>query len=201
MYLRQATSASVQLGPFVSSDGVGLVSLTISPQLIRLSKNEGNFAAKTLVASNAIHNENAWYSTIFDNTDTGSVGRLLMACSIATALPVWKEYVVLPTSIYDYFIQGSVLQNVALGRSAIDSGALAVGGVERLANLFTVDLSSLSIAVNARSPANALRAVRNRVTTSGTVMTVYGEDDTTAVWTGTITTNASADPIVEVNPA
>lgn len=223
-YLRQATSVTVMLGPWTGSDGVGLVSLTLSPQLIRLSKNGGAFAAKNLVASNAIHNENAYYSTIFDNTDTGSLGRLYVAGSIATALLFWQEFTVLPTSVFDFFINGSVLQDVnlstwrgtapnaltsnrvdasvgAMADSVVTSAALAAGGVERMANLLTVDLSSLSVAIAARAPANALRAIRNRVTTSGTVITVYGENDSTAVWTGTITTNASADPIVEVDPA
>lgn len=223
-YLRQATSTSAMLGPFVSSDGVGLVSLVISPQLIRLSKNGGNFAAKNLVASNAIHNENAYYSTIFDNTDTGSLGRMIAACSISTALPFWHEYTVLPTSVFDYMIQGSVRQDVnlvtwlgaapnalvanrvdvsagALANTVITSAAFAVGGIERMSNMLATDLSSLSVAIANRSPASAFRALRNRVTTSGTIITVYGEDDVTAVWTGAITTNSSADPIVEVDPA
>lgn len=199
MWLRQATSVTIMVGPFVGSDGVGLPSLTISPQLIRLSKNGGAFAAKNLTASNAIHNENAYYSTGFDNTDTGSLGRLTMACSIATALAFEDRYVVLPQSTYDAFVLGSTLQLVALGASAINSAAWAVGGVERAANLLTVDMSSLSEAVAARSPVNALRTLRNRITTSGFI-TVFGEDDTTAVWTGAITT-ASAAPILEVNPA
>jgi hypothetical protein len=32
-------------------------------------------------------------------------------------------------------------------------------------------------------------------------MTVYKEDDTTVAWTGTITTDAAADPITAVDPA
>ena len=47
---------------------------------------------------------------------------------------------------------------------------------------------------------NALRAIRNRVTTSGFI-TVYADNDSTAVWTAAITTNASANPIVEQDPA
>jgi hypothetical protein len=51
-----------------------------------------------------------------------------------------------------------------------------------------------------RSPLQALRALRNRITTSGG-LTVYRENDTTAAWTATLTTNASAAPIVESDPA
>lgn len=70
----------------------------------------------------------------------------------------------------------------------------------KLASILGVDMSSLGT-VGARSPINAFRAIRNRITSSGQVMAVYAEDDTTAVWTATLTTNASADPIVESNPA
>lgn len=199
MLLRQATSASIMLGPFVSSDGVGLVSLTISPQLIRLSKNGAGYAALNLTASNAIHNENAYYSIIFDNTDTGSLGRLSVACSVAAAIPFFSEYTVLPTSVYDGLILGSTLQQVALGATVISSAAFASSGIQRMANLLSVDMSSISVPINARSPVNALRILRNRVTTSGQLV-VYGEDDVTAVWTGAVTAAGSASLITEIDP-
>jgi len=123
---------------------------------------------------------------------------------MSTALPFWDEGVVIPASEYDARILGSVLQNVnvyGMANAVVTSAALAAGAVEKMANMQAVDISSLTATIAARSPANAYRAVRNRVTTSGTIVTVYAEDDTTAVWTGTITVNASADPIVEINPA
>jgi len=63
-----------------------------------------------------------------------------------------------------------------------------------------VDMSSLSTAA-ARSPINALRTLRNRITSSGSILTVYAENDSTAVFTATLTVNASATPVVEVDPA
>jgi len=51
-----------------------------------------------------------------------------------------------------------------------------------------------------RSTLNALRALRNKVTLTTTTIVVKEEDDTTTAWSGTITTNASADPLVEVDP-
>lgn len=200
MYLRQATSTTVMLGPFVSSDGVGLVSLTISPQLIRLSKNGTAFVAKNLVASNAIHGENAWYSTIFNDTDTGSIGRLQVACSISTALALWQEYTVLPSSIFDAWAAGTPLQYVGLANTVITSAAWAASGLQAASNLLATDMSSITGTIAARSPVNALRILRNRVTTSGQ-LTVYAEDDTTAVWTGALTSHSSASLIVESNPA
>ena len=188
------------IGPFVGSDGVGLVSLTISPQLIRLSKNGAAFAAKNLTASNAIHNENAWYSTVFNDTDTNAAGRLQAACSLSTALPLWHEFNVLPGSVYDAFVAGTALNYVGLANTVITSAAWAASGLQAASNLLATDMSSITATIAARSPVNALRILRNRVTTSGQ-LTVYGEDDTTAVWTGALTANASASLIVESNPA
>jgi hypothetical protein len=182
-FLRQSTSVTVMLGPMVSSDGTGLVSLVMSPQLIRLSKNGASFAAKNLVASNAIHNENAWYSTVLNDTDTNATGILTVAVSMTTALPFWREYTVQAPNQFDRTISGS-------------SGNFDV----EQARFLGVDMGSIS-PVAARSPLNALRALRNRVTTSGSILTVYGENDSTAVWTAALTVNASASLIVESDPA
>ncbi len=53
----------------------------------------------------------------------------------------------------------------------------------------------------ARSMLNALRFLRNKWSISGTTLTVTKEDDSTSAWTATVATNASADPITEVDPA
>lgn len=52
-----------------------------------------------------------------------------------------------------------------------------------------------------RTPRQALRALRNKVSISGGIMTVTKEDDSTASWTAAVTTSASADPITAVDPA
>lgn len=62
------------------------------------------------------------------------------------------------------------------------------------------DMSAVS-GEAARSPLNALRVLRNKVTTTGGTLTVTKEDDSTSAWTGTLTTDAAADPITGVDPA
>lgn len=47
---------------------------------------------------------------------------------------------------------------------------------------------------------DALRPLRNKVSTAGSVLTVYEEDDTTVAWTGNLTTDSGAQPITEVDP-
>jgi hypothetical protein len=62
------------------------------------------------------------------------------------------------------------------------------------------DMSAVSD-TNARTPLNALRALRNKTSISGGVLTVTKENDSTAAWTATVTTDVSADPITVVDPA
>ena len=52
----------------------------------------------------------------------------------------------------------------------------------------------------ARSVLNALRFLRNKWSVSGSTLTVTEEDDTTTAWTGTVTTDAAADPITGNDP-
>ena len=53
----------------------------------------------------------------------------------------------------------------------------------------------------ARSPLNALRALRNRWANPSGTLTIYKEDDTTSAWTSATTGSPGADPITESNPA
>lgn len=53
-----------------------------------------------------------------------------------------------------------------------------------------------------RTVRQALRALRNKMdASSGTTLTIYKEDDSTASWTAALTGSGSASPIVTVDPA
>lgn len=52
-----------------------------------------------------------------------------------------------------------------------------------------------------RSVLNALRFLRNKWTVAVGTLVVYEEDDSTIAWQGTVTTDATADPVSEVDPA
>jgi len=53
----------------------------------------------------------------------------------------------------------------------------------------------------ARSVLNALRFLRNKWTVAANTLTVTKEDDATAAWTATVTTDATAEPVVGSDPA
>jgi len=107
-YLKQSTAATVKLGPFVDdSDGkTAETGLTISQADIRLSKNGGAFA-QTNDATGATHDENGWYGVPLDTTDTNTLGRLQVAVAESGALPVWREFMVVPANTYDSLVSGS----------------------------------------------------------------------------------------------
>jgi hypothetical protein len=52
-----------------------------------------------------------------------------------------------------------------------------------------------------RTPRQALRVLRNKVSQTGGTMTVCKEDDSTSSWTAALTTDAAADPITAIDPA
>lgn len=52
-----------------------------------------------------------------------------------------------------------------------------------------------------RTVTQALQVMRNKVTTTGGAITVYQQDDTTVSWSGTLTTDGAALPIVTVDPS
>lgn len=84
-------------------------------------------------------------------------------------------------------------------KAEMDSGLDALPtATENADALLNRDMSAVSD-TTARSPLNALRAIRNKTVISGGTLTVYEEDDTTSAWTSAITTTAG-NPISASDP-
>ncbi len=64
----------------------------------------------------------------------------------------------------------------------------------------TRDMSAVS-GEAARSPLNALRVLRNKMSVAEGTLTVTKEDDTTSAWTASVTSDANAQPIIGIDPA
>ena len=95
---------------------------------------------------------------------------------------------------------GSVTAGVTVTTNNDKTGyALTSGERTSVADaLLNRDMSAVTV-TNSRSPINALRALRNKV--SVTAGTVYAEDDATAAWTFTTTVDAAQSPITVIDPA
>ena len=101
------------------------------------------------------------------------------------------------------FGAGAITATV-IATDAIDADALAIDGVNEIADgLLNRDMNAGTDSGSStfRTPRQAFRFLRNRFTSTAGTLTVYKEDDSTTSWTGTLTTDANAEPIVENNPA
>lgn len=110
LFLKQSNNASAIIGPFVDdADGkTAETGLTITQADLRISKNGGAFAQTSTAAGNvATHVENGYYEYTVSDTDSNTLGRLIVAISESGALPVWREFMVLPAMIYDSFVAGT----------------------------------------------------------------------------------------------
>lgn len=110
-YLKQSTAADILLGPFVdSTDFVTLeTGLTISQADIRLSKGGAAFA-QTNNATGATHRENGHYVIPLNSTDTNTLGSLRVAVHESGALPVWRDFMVVPANVWDSLFGADKLQ-------------------------------------------------------------------------------------------
>lgn len=106
--LKQSTAVDVAAGPFVdSADGfTPMTALTITQPDIRLKKNGGAWAQKS-AAQTLSHEENGWYEVALSATDTDTLGILMMAIYESGAMPVWREFMVVPANVYNSLVLGT----------------------------------------------------------------------------------------------
>ena len=100
-------------------------------------------------------------------------------------------------------LSANAVSTTSVATGAIDADALATDAVNEIADgILNRDMSvgTDSGSSTVRTVRQALRFLRNRWTSTAGTLTVYKEDDSTTSWTGTLTTDASAEPIVENNP-
>ena len=130
IYLKQSTAVIKKLGPFVDSgDGnTAETGLTISQADIQLSKNGGAFAQTSDAAPSTTHDADGWYPIPLTTTDTGTLGSLVVQITESGALPVWREYMVVPANVYDSLVLGGDNLEVDITRinGALTDGSPAV---------------------------------------------------------------------------
>ena len=110
-WLKQSTAVDVALGPFVdATDGVTPeTALSLTQAECRLKKNGSAWAQKSQVTT-APHEEEGWYEVNLDATDTNTLGELVLAVYVSGALPVWREFMVLPANVWDSLFGADKLQ-------------------------------------------------------------------------------------------
>jgi len=101
-FLREDTAVDVAVGPFLdSTDGITPeTALSITQPDILLKKNANAWAQKS-AAQTLSHESNGWYEVALSTTDTDTPGHLMLAITESGALPVWHEFTVINTQVYD----------------------------------------------------------------------------------------------------
>lgn len=100
--LREGTDVTIQLGPFLDkTDGVTVEgSLTITSGDVKLSKNGGVFGGCT-DSNAATVDANGWYYKTLDQTDTNTLGELIVMVHDSEACPVWREFSIVTQNWWD----------------------------------------------------------------------------------------------------
>lgn len=138
--------------------------------------------------------------TLDINTKTITASAITAAAIATDAIAATK---IAPNAIGASEIADGAIDTATFSVGAIDSDVLAATAATEIADtLLKRDWNSVS-GEAARSVLNALRALRNKVVVdpAGLTISVKEEDDSTEAWAGTITSDASANPITSIDPA
>jgi len=204
LYLKQSTAVTLKIGPFLDeTDGVSAEDgLTIEDSDVRLSKNGGNMGDKHEITTCTV-DELGYYDCPLDDTDTGTLGRLQLMVSATGAIPIWHDYMVVTTNVYntlcstDYFdvnlvadqsvaTVGTVTTLTNWDKTGYALSAAGIDGIldEALAGHSTADSTGLALK-------NLLKIGKNKWTISGTTLTIYDDDGVTTLYSFTLN-NATA---------
>ena len=108
--LKQSIAYTFRLGPFVdSTDGfTPETGLTIAYTACLVSKAGAAFAAKSDTTNlTGTGSTEGYYTCVLNSTDTGTVGNIRVHVYVAGALPVWKDFTVVPANVYESLVPGT----------------------------------------------------------------------------------------------
>jgi hypothetical protein len=157
-YLKQSTAITLKIGPFLDEDD-GKTSeggLSITQANVRISKNGGNIISKGDTSS-CSHDELGIYGCPINATDTNTLGRLQLWVHEAGALPVWHEYMIVDSNVYDSLFGTDRLQTHTAEMTAgiITASVLASDAVDEIIDEVIEGSITLRQAIRALLAANA----------------------------------------------
>ena len=142
LWLKQSTSVTVQIGPFLDkTDGVSLevglgAALDSATTGIRLTKN-GATQVDRNDATVPAYTAMGLYAVVLDATDTDTLGTLrIIFEEAATCLPVWQDFMIVPANVYNSFV---------LGTDVLDVSLTEVNGAAQTATLDTIKAETVLI--------------------------------------------------------
>jgi|SRR5215471_19935680 len=189
--LKQSTTYTRVFLMVQSSDHIS--ALTGASPSVNLSKSGGAFAA---AGGTVTEISSGWYKVALTTTDTNTVGDLAYHITAASGDPTDFSDQVSATILGDSVTVGTNNDKTGYALTSGERTSVADALLDRDMSTGT-DSGSPSV----RTVRQALRFNRNKVSVAAGTMTVTKEDDSTASWTATLTTDAAALPIITVDPA
>jgi hypothetical protein len=180
IYLRQSTaSQEVAIGPFLdSTDGnTQETGLTIANTDIRLWKT-GATSLANKNSGGATHMAIGVYSIVLDATDTDTLGPLVIYCHPTGALATRTECVVLAAAVYDAWVGGSLLTDVA---NSVWGDTLTLPGQVAPSNTPTAE----------GALAWLYKLARNKIESTASETRVYDDAGTTVDHKASVTDNGT----------
>lgn len=186
-----------------------------------LSKNSASF----VTASGAISEAGSgWYWLAGASGDRDTLGELVIhIAASADADPLDLTYTIVPWDPFDSVRLGlTALPNAAAfaadglpsasgnwnySTRTVTGGSVSVNAIDSAVSAsiadaaLTRDWELIADTAASRSSINALRALRNKWSISGAILTITEEDDTTPAWTANLTSSSDANPVTGVAPA
>jgi len=170
----------VMIKAYLASDHV--TAATGKTIAITLSKVGGAFANPSVGATNATEVSNGWYSVTLSSADTDTLGDLVMRGAEGT------------------IDDAEQIMQVSVAIASVSDIPTPNANADALLDR-DMSIGTDSGSTTVRTVRQALRFLRNKWSISGTTLSVYKEDDTTASWTTQVTGTAGADPVTSSDPA
>lgn len=195
-------SATITLSSGLSASSNNIVGAVVVIE----SATTGNYQSRVISGWNNT-TKVADVDPAWTTTPTGTVNYIVFFAAPATTTS--------PPAVNMTQVNGSAINNLISGRmdstvgamqaDVLTASALASDAVNEIADGFldrnmATGTDSGTNSTSVRTPRQALRALRNKVSISAGTMTVTKEDDSTTSWTSTIST-ATRDPISGSDPA
>ena len=196
-------NANVITATSIAADAITAAKIADSAITIRLS-TDGTASEARLIAGTTA--SDVWNALLASYATVDTFGaRLVRSASASTTNEVTiNASNHIAANVHQ--MQAGVVTATAIATGAIDADALATDAVTEIADgLLARDIGSGTSAgaLNERTVRSALRALRNKSAIVGSTLTVCKEDDDTdtPAWTAAVSSSASADPIIGIDPA
>lgn len=157
---------------------------------VTISKDGGSFAA---VTNSVAEIGSGWYKVALTATETNTAGPLIIEAS-DTGTNTWR---------WVYLVEENIPTQIS-DATAADVDALMNEIADHVLKRAFGSAAASSDGDGGTSPAyrslmGVIAKQANRTAMSGSTLTIYEDDDSTSFFTQTATTNASADPITELD--